>query len=354
MTASISVLIPTLIVGLPGDSPPMTRPRPRVAVIIPARNAEATLGACLSALQRQGVPGDDAQLIVVDDRSTDQTAGMALARGARVLSGDGRGPAAARNLGAQQADAEILIFLDSDTIPEEGWLEAMLAPLVEPEIVAVKGRYVTQQRGLVARFAQLEFEEKYARLARATTVDFVDTATAAYRRDVFLEAGGFDESFPAQSAEDVELAFRLASQGARFAFNDHARVKHKHAETLLAFLVKKLRYGFFRAEVYRRYPRKLGGDSYTPPWMALQIASAGATSLALLLGGYRGGGARTRILSALTFLATCWPLLRRASSADPELLPWVVPLAYLRAVAQGLGLAAGAAVIVLRHLTGGR
>src|SRR5439155_14295418 len=112
------------------------------------------------------------------------------------------------------------------------WLQELLAPFADPSIVAVKGRYVTRQRGVVARFSQLEFEEKYARLERATRVDFVDTGTAAYRRDVFLATGGFDESFPAQSAEDVELAFRLADQGARFAFSPSARVRHRHAESL--------------------------------------------------------------------------------------------------------------------------
>lgn len=328
----------------------MREGRPRLAVIIPARNAQATLDSCLTALERQGVPGASAQLIVVNDGSTDQTGTIARGHRAVVLDAGGRGPAAARNLGARHAEAEILVFLDADTVPEPGWLDAMLQPFVEGDVVAVKGRYVSQQRGLVPRFAQLEFEEKYARLRRAVAVDFVDTGAAAYRRDVLLEAGGFDESFPAQSAEDVELAFRLAARGARFAFNDRARVQHRHTERLIPFLYKKARYGFFRAAVYRRYPRKLGGDSYTPPWMALQIVAAGGGLLALL------ATARWRPAWALlagcaaAFLATCWPLLRRAYLDERALLPWVAPMAYLRAIAQGVGLAAGAAVIVARLL----
>jgi hypothetical protein len=257
-----------------------------------------------------------------------------------VLSGSGHGPAAARNLGARCAKADILVFLDADTAPEAGWLEALLMPFADPGVVAVKGRYVTRQRGLVPRFAQLEFEEKYARLERAARVDFVDTGTAAYRSDVFLAAGGFDESFPAQSAEDVELAFRLAEQGAKFAFSPQARVRHVHAESLLAYLYKKARYGFFRVTVYRRHPTKLKGDSYTPPWMGVQIVLAGALPV-VALGRVLGLPRALSTAVGIAFIGTSAPLLRRAWLADRALLPWVVPLSYVRAIAQGLGLATG-------------
>jgi GT2 family glycosyltransferase len=319
----------------------------RIAAIVPARDAAACLDHCLEALRSEGVPGGDQQLIVVDDASEDDTAKIAAAAGAMVLNGHGRGPAAARNLGARRANADVLVFLDADTAPEPGWLEALLAPFAhDPAIVAVKGRYVTRQHGVVARFSQLEFEEKYARLERAERVDFVDTGTAAYRRDVFMAAGGFDESFPAQSAEDVELAFRLAEQGARFAFSPRARVRHMHAESLTAYLYKKARYGFFRLTVYRRHPAKLKGDSYTPPWMGIQIVLAGALPLVLLgrLSGRPRGLTRAVILA---FAGTCLPLLRRAWLTDRALLPFVIPLSYARAFAQGLGLSLGLATTLV-------
>lgn len=235
----------------------------------------------------------------------------------------------------------MLVFLDADTAPEPGWLKALLEPFTDERIVAVKGRYVTRQRGVVPRFSQLEFEEKYARLERAVRIDFVDTGTAAFRRQVFMNVGGFDESFPAQSAEDVELAFRLAEQGAEFAFANQARVSHTHAESLTIYLRKKARYGYFRASIYQRHPTKLKGDSYTPPWMGIQIILAGSLPIALL-------GALNRLLPrgiaatlGCALIATCVPLMRRAVSTDPALLPWVVPLSCLRAFAQGLGLAYG-------------
>src|SRR5919199_5905576 len=299
----------------------------RTVVIIPARDAAACLGHCLDALRAEGVPGERGQLIVVDDASDDETAKIAAAAGATVLDGRGRGPAAARNLGARQANADVLVFLDADTAPEPGWLAALLAPLEDdPGVVAVKGRYVTRQRGLVPRFSQLEFEEKYARLERAERVDFVDTGTAAYRRDVFLNVNGFDESFPAQSAEDVELAFRLAEQGARFAFSPTARVRHLHAESLPAYLYKKARYGFFRVTVYRRHPTKVTGDAYTPPWMGIQIVLAGLLPLLVVARCFGLPVRRVGIAWLTTFGWSSEPLLRRAWCTDRALVPWVIPL----------------------------
>ena len=322
-----------------------------VSVIVPARNAAASLPACLDALATQGVPGPAAELLVVDDASTDDTRRSASRPGVQVLSGPGRGPAAARNVGAQRARGDVLVFLDADTAPRPQWLEQMLAPLADEAIVAVKGRYYSCQRSLVARFAQLEFEEKYARLERAKQVDFVDSGTAAYRRDAFLAAGGFDEHFPAQSAEDVELAFRLAARGARLAFSPRAGVLHQHAERLTEYLVKKARYGYFRVSVYRRYPDKALGDSYTPPIMAAQIGLPGLSGACSLLALARVPGAGRALGGVMAvFALTTAPLVRRAGISRPALAAAVPFLVFCRAWAQGLGILAGLVSLLGRRL----
>jgi len=321
-----------------------------ISVVIPARDAATTLGRCLDALAIEGVPGPAAELIVVDDGSSDATRCIAARPGTCVLAGSGQGPAAARNLGARSASGEVLIFLDADTAPLPGWLAELLAPLCDAGVVGVKGAYETRQPGLLPRFVQLEFEHKYARLAKADRVDFIDTGTAAFRREAFLAAGGFDERFPAHSAEDVELGFRMAEQGARFVFNPRARVLHQHPEHLVGYLVTKLRYGLFRARVYQRHPRKAFGDSYTPPSMALQIGLAGASVLLAVLSS--AGLRQTRPLLAgalLGFGATTLPLARRAAGSDPGLAPFVPCLVFARSLAQGTGIAAGLLALAVRR-----
>jgi cellulose synthase/poly-beta-1,6-N-acetylglucosamine synthase-like glycosyltransferase len=324
----------------------------KVSVIIPARDAAETLGACLDALSLEAVPGLDAELIVVDDGSRDQTRAIAQRPNVNVVRGAGRGPASARNLGARCARGELLVFLDADTVPRPGWLAEMLAPFVDPAVVAVKGRYYTLQHGMIPRFAQLEFEDKYARLERARRIDFVDTGTAAYRRDAFLCSAGFDEGFSMPSAEDVELAFRLSAAGAQFVFNPRAGVWHRHAETLANYLLKKARYGFYRVAVYRRHPRKALGDSYTPPLMAVQIALVACSwLLGAMLAARPHAAVRVALAGALSvFGVSTVPLATRAVPGDVRLAVCVPLLVYARSAAQGVGILLGIGRLAVAHM----
>jgi hypothetical protein len=143
-------------------------------------------------------------------------------------------------------------------------------------------------------------------------------------------------------------------------------VLHRHAERLAEYLVKKARYGYFRVRVYRRYPAKALGDSYTPPAMGAQIALAG---LAGALGMLAALGAATAARAArpgrpparwprraaqglgatlAVFALTTLPLARRAGPRQPALAALVPALVFLRAWAQGLGILAGLATALLR------
>ncbi len=296
----------------------------RASVIVPAYCAERTLLATLAAFERQTLPREAFEVIVVDDGSPDNTAEVARRAGARTIVQARAGAAAARNRGARAATGDVLVFTDADCEPAPDFLERLLAPLdADPGLAATKGAYLTRQRELVARFVQLEYEERYARTARvqarAGGIDFVDTYAAAFRREVFFEAGGFDERLPVD--EDQEFSFRLAAMGRRMRFVPEARVWHLHAATLAAYARKKRRIGYWKAAVLRRHPSKAVSDSHTPQSLKLQLALVPLPPLFLL--------------AALPFVARA--LLRgdwAVAAAAPFLL-WV------RAAALALGLAQG-------------
>lgn len=298
----------------------------RCSVIVPAYRAERTLPALFAALARQTLPRVDFETIVIDDGSPDATAAVAERAGARVLRQANRGPAAARNAGARAAAADLLVFTDADCEPEKDFLERLLAPFQDPRVVAAKGAYYSRQRELVARFVQIEYEEKYDRMAARQAadggIDFVDTYAAAFRREAFLEAGGFDEAFPQASVEDQELSFRLARAGKHMRFVPEARVWHLHAATLRDYARKKRKIARWKVAVLRRHPGKALRDSHTPQSLKLQMALA--------------------LVPPLFLLATL-PFFLRALRRDAAVAAAAPALLYVRAVALALGLLEGIA-----------
>ena len=124
----------------------------KASVIIPAYNAEKHLPACLQALQSQTIDRSLYEVIVVDDGSTDRTALVCGDfPGVRVLSQANQGPAAARNNGAKTAQADIVLFTDSDCEPFPDWIEQMISPFLrDADVVGVKGAYRTRQAGVTS------------------------------------------------------------------------------------------------------------------------------------------------------------------------------------------------------------
>ena len=312
-----------------------------ISVIVPAFNASTTIGACVEALLKQTFSKEGYEVIVVDDASLDQTAAIAAGYGARVISQKHRGPAAARNLGASEARGEILLFIDADCAPSGDWIAQMVAPFKSAEIVAVKGVYEAPKGGILPNFIQAEFEDRYRKLAKKKYIDFVDTYSAGYRRTVFLENGGFDESFPVPSAEDVDFSFRLAQKGYKMAFAPNATVAHLQVPSLWSYLKKKYRYGYYRTRVYRKYPNKAVKDSYTPRTVPLQILLSAVFAVSLGVSSVASQFLPVSILLLLGLLLTALPFAIRVSKRG-RVVALVSPgLIILRSLAQCLGLLVG-------------
>ena len=315
-----------------------------ISVVIPTYNAERTIDSCLDALLQQSVERDCYEIIVVDDGSTDATpAIVASYPSVRLIRQANAGPAVARNRGAQEARGEILLFTDADCVPALDWIERMTAPFQRSEeIVGVKGTYLLRQRALVARFVQLEYEDKYHRMAKYEHIDFIDTYSAGYRRDVFLANGGFDTSFPTASVEDQEFSFRLARQGYKMVFVPDAHVYHLgHADTLTKYLRKKFKIGYWKVLVHKRHPGKMLADSHTPQVLKVQLLLAAALAILPVSGVvwhplWWGAWA-----VGCGFVLTTLPFVWRALRKDATVALLAPALLFLRAWALGMGFAIG-------------
>lgn len=318
-----------------------------ISVVVPAYNAAHTIVACLRALQQQTV-AEPYEIIVVDDGSTDETAVLAQQQGVTVIKRPRGRPAAARNSGIRAANGTLVCCTDADCIPAADWLRELTAPFADPDLVATKGSYTTHQPQLVARFVQLEYEDKYDLLAQQATIDFIDTYSAAYRREVLLANDGFDEQFP--YLEDQELSFRLAARGYKMVFQPTAVVAHRHSHTLARYVRKKAIIGYWKAQVVRRFPQHGVKDSHTPQVMKLQMGLMGLllASMPLLLitlwaGLLTGGVLLTFFLTTLPFVAKSWGKDRAVALAAPLLLA-------ARALALGAGYGWG--LVYRQNLTG--
>jgi len=288
------------------------------SIIIPVHNEAPRLGDCLASLGRQAGQRQDLEIIVVDDGSTDNTPDLARGfPGVRVLTQSQQGPAAARNRGAREARGEIILFTDGDCIPLDNWLEEMLAPFQRaPDLIGVKGAYITRQRALTARFVQIEYEDKYDKLAKQQYIDFIDTYSAGYRRQTFLEVGGFDQEFPVACAEDVELSYRLANLGCKMIFNPRARVIHRHPETIGVYLRKKFKFAYWRMLSLKKHPNKILDDSHTPQSMKVQLLLFPALIASLLLTLVSPWLARISFAIFLLAFLTTMPFVMKAMRKD--------------------------------------
>ncbi|MBI3008828.1 MAG: glycosyltransferase, partial [Candidatus Omnitrophica bacterium] len=227
---------------------------------------------------------DSYKVIVVDDGSTDKTGSIAQGYAVRYIRQENQGPAVARNKGVQEAKGDIVLFTDSDCVSDKNWIGEMVRPFDAPEVVAVKGVYKTNQKSLVARFAQIEFEERYKMLKRADSIDMIDTYSAGFRREIFLKAGGFDASFPSANNEDTELSYRMSKLGFKMVFNPEAKVYHlNHPDSIRRYARLKFWRGYWRMVVYKRFPGKIVKDTYTPQALKIQILFLYLSLITLLM-----------------------------------------------------------------------
>jgi len=311
-----------------------------ISVIIPAKDAAETIEGCLRAVCNQQGIDPDYEVVLVDDGSTDNTADIAESLGIKVIHQANAGPGAARNIGVFSSEGDIIAFTDADCEPFPRWLEYLTQPFADPDVVGVKGAYLTRQQGLVPRFVQGEYEYKYCRIARQETIDFVDTYSAAYRREQFIANDGFDPALPA--AQDAEFSFRLARKGYKLIFVPEAVVYHQHGETIWKYIRRKFRYGYWRFYMTRWLPEKALSNSHTPPTMYWQILLLGSILGLLLPLSIFWLPAGWMILAALAaFFATAFPFLRHIFHRDRSVL-WITPIMLLvRAGTIGMGVAYG-------------
>jgi len=196
----------------------------RVSVVVPCRNAARTVGDAVASAFAQSEP--PAEVVVVDDASTDASADAARQAGARVIrNASRRNAGGARNAGLDATEGDLLAFLDADAVAPRDWLErARRAFESDPTIVGVGGRIVNGRPG---RYGELDYylnHSEWIAAGRPAAKANIPTMAIVYRRDA-IGPVRFPES---NTGEDTAFALAVTARGGRLWYDPAIAVTHRH------------------------------------------------------------------------------------------------------------------------------
>jgi validoxylamine A glucosyltransferase len=213
---------------------------PRLCVVIPTYRRRSAVERALQALSRQTLPLRLFEVVVAIDGSDDGTWDFLInfqpPYRLRFAWQHNRGRAAACNLGASMASAELLLFLDDDMAPSPQCLEAHLRAHDSEAFLGIIGAApIIVERGMppAAKYMADKFNKHLERLASETQVLSLRgfyTGNFSIRRRDFQSIGGFDEDFSVYGNEDLELSIRLRRAGIRIAYNPQAIAWQHHTK----------------------------------------------------------------------------------------------------------------------------
>lgn len=205
-----------------------TQKAPTVSLIIPAYNAQAVLPDCLAAVKQSTC--EPLEVLLVNDGSTDETAQIAAGFGVRVLDSSHAqsGPAAARNVAAAVAQADVLMFVDADVVIQPDTIHRVRQHFVEdPTLGAVFGSYDQNPAdpGFLSQYKNLQHH--FVHHASNPDAETFWAGCGAVRRTCFEAVAGFDsDRFAVPSIEDIDLGYRLRSRGYRIRLDPDIQVCH--------------------------------------------------------------------------------------------------------------------------------
>ncbi len=329
----------------------------QVSIVIPAYQAGDRIGAVVGAARNQDWKGGGIEVVVVDDGSADDTAERARGAGARVLTQENRGPAAARNRGWREARGEWIFFTDSDCIPAPDWISRMLPLLEEKSVGAVGGSYAIANPGsLLASCIHEEITLRHEKMGGE--VRFLGSFNLALPRKVLEEVGGFTEEYRHASGEDNDLSYRIRKRGYRLLFEPKSTVAHTHPERFGSYLKEQARHGYWRMKLYRDHPERMEGDDYSGFSDFLEPPAALAVLLLLPWRGTVWARALSNALLVLLFLTALIPTVAVVLSTGRGAHTLFLGVRFLRSFARAVGMAAGVAMFwaapAVRRLWGGR
>jgi len=237
--------------------------QPHVSVIVPVRDGESTIAACLDSILATDYPTERREILVVDNASTDGTPALIRSRQVRYLHESRRGVSNARNRGIAESSGEILAFVDADCVVDPQWLTELVRPFEDPGVGSVAGDLQHVPPTTAAERQAIRLLGDWQRFSFTSDPPYPITANAAYRRSVLDEIGPFDPHMT--RAQDVELGLRFhEGSDLRLVYAEDATARHRHRSTHRGFFRQQLGWAYGAGLVGAKF-EAMGGHPVHPP-----------------------------------------------------------------------------------------
>lgn len=250
---------------------------PRISLIIPCYNEEATILALLQSIQKQTYPLDDLEVIIADGMSTDQTRRIVTLFQKenkypliRVIDNPKRIIPAALNLAIQAATGELIVRMDAHTLPAPDYIALSVKAFDEGkgqdvggviDIAPAANTWMARSIAVATRHPLGVGDAKYR---WATSAGFADTvAFGTYARKTFDQIGFYDESLLVN--EDYELNARLRAAGGKIWIDPAIRATYYSRPDLSSLSRQYFTYGFYKWRMLRQHPDTLRWRQALPP-----------------------------------------------------------------------------------------
>lgn len=310
---------------------------PRVTVVIPVRDEERSLAACLEAARCQDYPAGQLEILVVDGGSRDRSPEIverfrALDARFHRLENPGGLVSSALNLGLRAARGEYLLRIDAHTLVAPDYVRRCVERLVESGADNVGGPMEPAGATPAGRAIALAMRSRFgvgtARFRFARQVEEVDTVyLGAFPIDLFQRVGEFNPDLVRN--QDYEMNFRIRRAGGRILVDPAVRSTYLVRSDLVALWRQFFDYGFWKLQMLRRHPRSLRARQLAAPALVAGLALTLAASLAaLLLEGLPSGLAWSFPALAGAYLMAAVGAAAVARRGEESGLPWRLPVVF--------------------------
>jgi succinoglycan biosynthesis protein ExoA len=236
-----------------------------VSVVLPIRNEEKYIRACLENILNQDYVADE--ILVIDGRSTDKTRSIVRdmiaenpQRQIRLLDNPGQITASALNVGIQAARGEIIVRMDGHTVPAKNYISSCITSLETSNadnvggLISPKGDTAFADVVAVAQSNPLGAGD--AKFHYSKNAQYVDTVyMGAFRKSIFYKAGLYDESLIRN--EDYEMNIRIRKAGGTIYLDPSIKSVYTPRNSPKKLWDQYFQYGWWKVETLRRHPESL-------------------------------------------------------------------------------------------------